>query len=105
MNRFLLAGLCLLSSFAFLGCTTGDRFTVGGVPGWLADGAQIDDEPEPYRPDPAIIVHEEESDPINFKWIADNRTYPTPPVKKVAKKTTSDPFERGRAARIRRLVR
>jgi len=108
MKRFILPGLAAILSSTFLGCTTprkaeSDTFSMGGVPQWLADGAQLDSEPGPVRPDPAIIVYEDESDPINFELITDRRTYKQPPVKK--KTSSADPLERGRDYRIRRLFR
>ncbi len=104
MNRLFLCGLLPLLSIAFLGCTSNDSLTVGGVPKWIAEGARIESEPKPYRPDPAIIAHESESGPVEFGWITDRRTYAAPPAKK-AGKPAADPFERGRDRRIRRLVR
>jgi hypothetical protein len=105
MNRFLLSFSLAALSFSMPGCTSGDRFSMGGVPGWIADGARLESEPAPRRPDNALIVHEDESSPVHFEWITDRRSYKTPPLKKTTKVTTSDPLERGRDARIRRLVR
>ncbi|MEC5126704.1 hypothetical protein VSU19_08090 [Verrucomicrobiales bacterium BCK34] len=88
------------------GCTKDDEFRVGGVPAWLATGAKIDDEPEPYRPDPAIAAYDDESGPVSFTLTPEKRNYAGAPVKK--KKTTTstrDPLERGRDYRIKRLVR
>lgn len=103
MNRLLFCGLLPLLSVAFLGCASND-LTVGGVPKWISEGAKLDSEPTPYRPDPAIIVHESESGPVEFGLVTDRRTYKAPPAKK-AGKPAADPFERGRDRRIRRLVR
>lgn len=105
MNRFLPALLLAVLSFSMTGCTTSEKFSMGGVPRWIADGAKLESEPAPLRPDPAIIEHEDESGPVHFEWITDRRSYKTPPVKKSTKVATSDPLERGRDARIRRLVR
>ncbi|MCB1206969.1 MAG: hypothetical protein KDN18_22135 [Verrucomicrobiae bacterium] len=106
MNRFHLSGFLALISFSLLGCTSNsDRFSVDGVPGWIADGARLEAEPEPRRPDAAIIAHEDESGPVSFHLITDKRRYEEPKVKKTSKASTSDPLERGRDARIRRLVR
>ncbi|MBL9157661.1 MAG: hypothetical protein JNJ70_09325 [Verrucomicrobiales bacterium] len=105
MNRFFLPCFLPALSFSMLGCTTGDKFSMGGVPGWVADGAKLESEPEPLRPDPALIAHEDESGPVQFQWITDRRSYDSPPVKKTKKVSTTDPLERGRDARIRRLVR
>ncbi len=103
MNRLFLYGLLPLLSVAFLGCASNESLSVGGVPKWIADGAQIESEPKPYRPDPAIIAHESESGPLEFGLITDRRRYEAPPVK--VSKPAPDPFERGRERRIRRLVR
>ncbi len=101
----LLAGPGLLA-LTLTACTPGDRFTVGGVPGWLASGAIIEDEPEPFRPDPAIIMHESESDALNFELITDRKVTETEKAaKKKASKPASDPIERGRDRRIKRLFR
>lgn len=104
--------ILLLSGFGLLAltqisCTPGDRFTVGGVPGWVADGAKIDSEPAPLRPDPAIIVHDDESGPLNFELITDRRAYPekAAPKKRTTAKPAADPIERGRDRRIKRLFR
>lgn len=105
MNRFLPSAPLLTLPFLLAACTPADRFSVGGVPGWIADGAKLESEPAPLRPDPAIIAHEDESGPVNFELITDRRVYPSPPVKKTKKVSTTDPLERGRDARIRRLVR
>lgn len=78
---------------------------MGGVPAWIADGAKLGAEPEPYKPDPAIIHHEDESGPVSFELITDNRDYSDPPVKKKTSIRTSDPIERGRDRRIKRLFR
>lgn len=98
------SGLLALTQIS---CTPTERFTVGGVPGWLASGAIIEDEPEPYRPDNAIIVHEDESGPVNFELITDRKLHRTSAAKKKAAKPTAkpaaDPIERGRDRRIRRL--
>ena len=105
MKSLLAASAALVLSATFLGCTTNSNVTVGGVPKWLADGAQLDSEPAPYRPDPAIIPLEGESGPVEFEMITDRRTYPNPPAAKKKAKSAADPIERGRDARIRRLVR
>lgn len=108
MNRLPLTAL-LLSLAAFLpACTSNsstDKFSMGGLPGWIADGAKLEDEPAPYKPDPAIISHEDESGPVVFELITDKRTYAAPPVKKTSPVRTTDPLERGRDSRIKRLFR
>jgi len=89
-------------------CTKDDEFRVGGVPAWLATGAKIDDEPEPYRPDPAIAAYDRESGPVKFTLTPEKHTYASAPSKKkkkTATTSTSDPLERGRYYRIKRLVR
>jgi len=105
MNRSLPLSFLAALSFSMPGCTSGDKFSMGGVPGWIADGARLESEPAPRRPDNALIVHDDESGPVHFELITDRRSYKAPPVKKSTKVTTSDPLERGRDARIRRLVR
>lgn len=101
-----------LSAFGFAAillssCASNEKFEVGGVPAWVAGGAKLDTEPEPYRPDPAIAVHEDESGPVNFTLITDKHKYPDAPskAKKKSASSTRDPLERGRDYRIRRLVR
>src|SRR5690606_18219643 len=78
MNR--LTPTCLLLGLATIlpACNSNsptDRFSMGGVPAWIADGAKLGAEPEPYKPDPAIIHHEDESGPVSFELITDNRDY------------------------------
>lgn len=106
MNRPLLT--LLLAATLLPACNSNsstDKFSMGGVPAWIADGAQLGDEPEPYKPDPAIIHHEDESGPVTFELITDKRRYSAPPVKKKTSIRTSDPIERGRDYRIKRLFR
>lgn len=107
MTRFIVSGLSCLAAAAFTGCTSNDKLTMGGVPAWLASGAKIDSEPKPMAPDPAILPLEEESGPVEWKLITDKRRYPAAPTKKVEKTTafSTDPLERGRSYRLRRLVR
>ncbi len=78
---------------------------MGGVPAWIADGAKLQDEPAPYKPDPAIISHENQSGPVVFELITDKRNYAAPTVKKTSPVRTTDPLERGRDSRIKRLFR
>ncbi len=106
MNRLLSSGLLLLVAAALSSCAPSNRVSVGGVPKWLASGAQISAEPKPYRPDSAIIYHGNESGPIEFEVVTDRRTYPEPRVKKEKPIVTSGSLgDRGRDARIRRVVR
>ena len=106
MNHSPFLILLALPALFSVACTSnGDVFSMGGVPGWIADGATLESEPEPYRPDPAIIVHEDESGPVHFELITDRRNYAAAPVKKSTKISSTDPIERGRDARIRRLFR
>ena len=107
MNRLFILGITSLAAAVFSGCTSNDKLTMGGVPAWLAGGAKIDSEPEPMAPDPAIVPFEEESGPVEWKLITDKHNYPSPPVKKVTKVDaySTDPIERGRGYRLRRLVR
>ena len=108
MNRLLLTAIFLGTSALLTACTSNsptNRFSMGGLPGWIAGGAQLADEPEPYKPDPAIISHEDESGPVVFELITDKRNYPAPPVKKTTSVRAIDPLERGRDSRIKRLFR
>jgi hypothetical protein len=41
MNRFLPLPLFAALSLSMLGCTSGDKFSMGGVPGWIADGGKL----------------------------------------------------------------
>jgi hypothetical protein len=86
-------------------CGTTDSFRMGGVPAWIADGAKLEDEPDPVKPDPAIMSHDNESGPVVFEWITDKRRYEAPPVKKTTSTRIADPLERGRDSRIKRLFR
>lgn len=105
MNRLLPGAIAAACLFFLAGCQS-DNVSVGGVPGWIAEGAKIEEEPEPYKPDPAIIEHGEESGPIEFSIITDKRRYKPAPVKKTRPAhLENDPLERGRAYRLLRLAR
>jgi|TARA_B110000305_G_C19291397_1_gene564372 hypothetical protein len=86
-------------------CTKDDVFRMGGVPSWIANGAKIEGEPEPFRPDPAIAHYDDDSGPVNFTLTPEKKNYATYTPKKKSNTSTRDPFERGRAYRIKRLVR
>ncbi len=105
MKRLLLCGLPVLLSIALVGCASHRPVTVGGVPGWVAEGAKFSEEPAPRRPDAAVVPHEQESGPVQFEWITDRRAYRQPSVKKAKKTSSSDPLERGRDQRVRQLFR
>ncbi|HQZ27118.1 MAG: hypothetical protein KA250_07955 [Verrucomicrobiales bacterium] len=105
MKRIFHLGLPLFASLLLSSCGTSDSFRMGGVPAWIADGAKLEDEPAPVKPDPAIQSHENESGPVMFEWITDKRHYKAPPVKKAPSTRISDPLERGRDSRIKRLFR
>ena len=107
MTRFFVSGFFCIAAAMFTGCTTNDKLTMGGVPAWLSSGAKLESEPEPMAPDNALIPFEEESGPVEWKLITDKWDYPTAPTKKVEKTTafSTDPIERGRGYRLRRLVR
>lgn len=108
MNRLTLTALLLGLAVFLTACTSNsptDKFSMGGLPGWIAGGAQLADEPEPYKPDPAIISHEDESGPVVFELITDKRNYTAPPVKKTTSVRAIDSLERGRDSRIKRLFR
>jgi hypothetical protein len=95
----------LLSLPLFLSsCTSSNaNMEVNGIPAFVAGGAEISEEPEPLRPDPAIMHFEEESGPVELKIITDKRRYPNPPKKKKKKVEEPIEYERGRDYRIRRL--
>ena len=110
MTRLPLTGLLLAVAAFVPACTTPDAsdndFSVGGIPKWLSEGAKLDDEPEPMKPDPSIMHHESESGPLSFELITDNQRYETPkPVKKATPARQADPIEGGRNQRIKRLFR
>ena len=108
MNRLTLTALLLGISACFAACaskSSTELFSMGGVPAWIADGAQLADEPAPYKPDPAIISHEEQSGPVVFELITDKRWYSAGPAKKSSSGRPTDPLERGRDSRINRLFR
>jgi len=103
--KLLVALPLAIATFALAGCTN-EKVTMGGVPAWIAAGAQIEEEPEPYRPDPAVIHFETETAPLEWKMITDKREYAAPKPKPAQKpKLEPDPLERGREYRIRRLFR
>lgn len=107
MNR-LLSFVPLLGIAALVaGCASQQaNVEVVGVPEWIASGAKLSDEPEPLRPDPAIIHHESESGPVELRIFTDRETYPDPPKKrKTRSRPEPDPIERGREYRIKRLFR
>ena len=110
MTRLPLAAILLAIVALIPACTTPDAsnsdFSIGGVPKWLAEGAKIEAEPAPLKPDPAIIHHTSEGGPVSFEFITDNRKYQTPkPKKSVKPARQADPIERGREQRIKRLFR
>jgi len=107
MNRLLYTGLISLTPIFFSSCTTDGNVTVGGVPAWIASGAQFDDEPAPYKPDPAIIHFDSESGPLEFEIVTDQHEYKKPKAttKKSSSSSTRDPIERGRESRLKRLLR
>ncbi len=108
MNRFLLTGLLSLTPVLFSSCTTNGNVTVGGVPAWLAAGAQLESEPPPLKPDPAMLHFDSESGPLQFQIVTDQREYKKTKAttkKKSSTTTSRDPIERGRDSRIKRLFR
>lgn len=102
MIRFFLYLPLFSLPLVLAGCTTHANVELNGIPKFIAGGAKISGEPEPLRPDPAIMHFEQESGPIELQIITDNRTYPKPFQKK---KKVEKPieYERGRDHRIRRL--
>lgn len=105
MKLFSTAILTCLVAILSTGCVSSDRLELRGIPRWIAGGAKLDGEPEPYRPDPAIAHYDEEGGPVKLRYTLDKREYPEPKPKKVEKPSTHDPLERGRHNRIKRLVR
>lgn len=105
MKPFFTALTVCLIAFSGTSCVNNDRLELRGIPRWIAGGAKLDSEPEPYRPDPAVAHYDEESGPVKLRYILDKREYPEPKPKKVEKPSTHDPLERGRHYRIKRLVR
>lgn len=109
MKRLTLTGFLLAIATFIPACSStpasSKKFSMGGVPRWIADGARLEAEPEPYKPDPAIMVHPDESGPVTFELITDKRQYEAPEVKKPESTRKSDPIERGRDYRIKRLFR
>jgi len=95
-----IVGLALFSS-----CASNEKVIVGGVPEWIADGAKLSSEPPPRKPDAAVPHYPAESGAVEFTVITDKRQYPAPPTPRAERQTLSDPLERNREARIRRLVR
>lgn len=103
MKSLLLSSLSVALVFGLTSCTTTDsNLTMHGIPKWIAGGAKLDREPEPFVPDPAIIHYARTSAPVKWSLRTDTRDYPEPPV---VKKSEPDPLERGRDYRIKRLVR
>lgn len=83
---------------------------LGGAPAWIAGGMQIDHEPDPIAPDPAILEFEEEGGPVELKIITDKRKYfqssqRTRSITPPSDRHTSDLLEPGRDYRIKRLFR
>ncbi|MDF1826222.1 MAG: hypothetical protein P1U68_16365 [Verrucomicrobiales bacterium] len=95
----------IASGLLFTGCVSNESVELGGAPAWIAGGAKLDDEPEPFKPDPALLSFKEESAPVELRIVTDKKKYETPTVKKTTSKPSSDPLERGRDYRIKRLFR
>lgn len=109
MNRLLLTGLLSFSPLLFSSCTTDGNVSVGGVPAWLASGAKFDDEPAPYKPDPAIIHFDSESGPLQFEIVTDrDETRTAKPSTKTTKKSSTTQKkttqENGRDSRLKRFL-
>lgn len=103
-SLFLFAALC---GIFFTSCTSNGKIELGGAPAWIAGGAKLDGEPDPVKPDPALIEYEDEDGPVEFRIITDKRTYrePSPTRRSSNSKPTRDPIEPGRDYRIKRLFR
>lgn len=105
MKISILTLMALITSLLFTGCVSNEDVELGGAPAWIAGGAKIDDEPEPFKPDPALLDFDEEGGPVELRIITDKRDYKTPSVKKTTSSPSSDLLERGRDYRIKRLFR
>lgn len=106
MKLPLLITLLATSTILFVGCASNERIQIDGIPEWIAGGGKLSSEPEPFKPDPAILPYEDDSGPVEVTFITDKKyRYPTPPEKKKEKVSTHDPLERGRDYRIKRLFR
>ena len=104
MIRSFFSCLLALTALSFTGCTS-NKIEMGGIPSWLSSGAKLGDEPAPKRFDAAMLDFRNESGPIEFFMVTDRRNYPLAPPKKAKKTVESDPLERGRDYRIKRLFR
>jgi len=91
--------------FLLASCASNEKVQLGGVPEWLADGARLSSEPAPRRPDAAVPDYPSETGAVEMTIVTDKRQYPAPPVQRRSSGSVVDPLERGRDARIRRLVR
>lgn len=103
MKKLAITILVATSASFFTSCISNEKVALGGAPAWIAGGAKLDDEPEPFKPDPALLEFEEEGGPVELKIITDKRDYKKPPQKVASTKPASDPLESGRDYRIKRL--
>lgn len=105
MKLPLLIAFLATSTIFFVGCASNDRIQMDGIPEWIAGGGKLSSEPEPFKPDPAILPFPDDSGPVEITVITDKYKYPAPPEKAKKKASTHDPLERGRDYRIKRLFR
>lgn len=83
---------------------TNNSVEIGGVPGWMINGAKIDFEPITLAPDPSLLDFKSESGPVKFSMLTDVRYY-TPAPKKEREKAKKVEYERGRDYRVKQLFR
>lgn len=83
---------------------TNNSLEIGGVPGWMINGAKIDFEPITLAPDPSLLDFKSESGPVKFSMLTDVRHY-TPAPKKEREKAKKVEYERGRDYRVKQLFR
>ena len=87
-----LLGICA-GLFSLSSCTTTSYapMSVDGVPGWMMSGAELEDEPDPRRPDPTDISRDGLGGPIQFGF---KERLETPEQAKKRKKAVDDLFNR-----------
>ncbi|MGY8641968.1 MAG: hypothetical protein ACKVJU_12845 [Verrucomicrobiales bacterium] len=91
MKTFANTLLFIALAFSATNCSQKyDPLKVGGVPGWMLDGAEISDEPAPRRPDPNDLTDERLGGPLEFKF---EKKVETPEQATARKKAVADLFE------------
>lgn len=107
MKLLLAPGLLAALSLVLVACTPSPNSAkLGAEPGWFADAARREREPVHYRPDPSRVNNEGGAGPAILQLTTDRRSYPEPPAKRSEGiSSTGSLGDRGRDARIRRVVR